>query len=404
MYQPNRKILERYADVMVNFALGKGTGIKKGDVVYVNAYENAKPFFVELLRAITKAGGHAISEYMPDNDRTGNVERDFYLSAEDHQLSFFPKKYYRGLVDEVDHYLFVIGEADVAFLKDVDPKKIIMRNQAMGTFRAWRRDKENRGKLTWTIVLYGTPAMAHEAGLSEKSYWDQIVNACFLNAPDPVAKWREVEKKIVSFKKRLTKLPIEKLRVTGPDADLSLALGRKRVWEGGGGANMPSFEIFTSPDWRGAEGWIRFNQPIYAQGNLMKNVKLRFSRGKVVRAGASQGKKILNELIKTPNGDKIGEFSLTDKRLSPITKFMATTLYDENIGGPHGNMHIALGNSFHACYAGDPTRVTKRDWARLGFNDSAVHRDFISTAPRTVTAHLANGKEKTIYRDGMFTI
>ncbi len=56
MYQPPKKILERYADVLVNFALGKGRGIKKGDVVYVIAYENAKPFYVEILRAITKAG------------------------------------------------------------------------------------------------------------------------------------------------------------------------------------------------------------------------------------------------------------------------------------------------------------------------------------------------------------
>ncbi|HVO28519.1 MAG TPA: aminopeptidase, partial [Candidatus Paceibacterota bacterium] len=100
MYQPDWKILRRYADVLVNFALGKGKGIKKGDVVLVEAHENAKPFFVELLRAVTKAGGHTISHYAPDNDRTFNATRDFFLDAKDHQLHFFPSKYYRGLIDE----------------------------------------------------------------------------------------------------------------------------------------------------------------------------------------------------------------------------------------------------------------------------------------------------------------
>jgi aminopeptidase len=83
---------------------------------------------------------------------------------------------------------------------------------------------------------------------------------------------------------------------------------------------------------------------------------------------------------------------------------MATTLYDENIGGPNGNTHIALGGSYHDCYDGNPAKIAKTQWAELGFNDSAVHQDFISTAPRTVTAYLKNGKEKMIYKNGMFAL
>ena len=124
----------------------------------------------------------------------------------------------------------------------------------------------------------------------------------------------------------------------------------------------------------------------------------------VVRASASHGEKFLKELIKVPNGNKVGEFSLTDRRFSKITKFMATTLYDENIGGPNGNTHIALWSSFHDCYDGNPAKVVKAHWAELGFNDSAVHQDFISMSPRTVTAYLKNGKEKVIYKDGMFAL
>ncbi len=402
MYHPSQKILRRYADVIVNFALGRGNWVMKGDVVYVAAYENAKPFFIEILRAITKAGGHVISRYTPDGDKAFNAEKDFYLGAQDHQIHFFPSKYYRGLIDEIDHSIFIEGESDTESLAGVDPKKIMARRQAMGLYREWRNEKENRGAFSWTIALFGTKAMAREAGLGERAYWEQIIRACFLDSEDPVGEWRRTTKKIDTVKNWLGALPIRKLHVVGPDADLWIALGEKRIWRGGGGANIPSFEIFTSPDWRGTEGWIRFNQPVYTAGSLIKSVELQFKNGRVVRSGASRGGKLLKELVKTPNGDKVGEFSLTDKRFSKITKFMATTLYDENVGGPNGNTHLALGDSFHHCYDGDPSKPTKARWAQLGFNASVVHQDFISTAPRIVTAYLGNGKEKVIYKNGMF--
>ena len=109
-------------------------------------------------------------------------------------------------------------------------------------------------------------------------------------------------------------------------------------------------------------------------------------------------------MIATEGADMVGEFSLTDKRFSRITKFMAETLFDENIGGENGNTHIALGNAYHDCYEGDPSKLSKKDWAKLGFNDSSVHTDIISTAPRTVTAHMKDGTTKVIYRNGQYVL
>ena len=136
----------------------------------------------------------------------------------------------------------------------------------------------------------------------------------------------------------------------------------------------------------------------------MKGVELKFKKGLVVEAKAKQNEKLLKQLISVPGGNRIGEYSLTDKRFSRITKFMAETLFDENIGGPNGNTHLAIGSSYHDCYNGNPAKLKKKDWAKLGFNDSAVHQDMISTRPRTVTAHLKNGKTKVIYKDGMFIV
>ncbi len=194
------------------------------------------------------------------------------------------------------------------------------------------------------------------------------------------------------------------MHIEGVDTDLWITIGKNRQWLGGRGANIPSFEIFTSPDWRGTEGIISFNQPLYYLGNIITGITLQFRQGKVVKAQATKNEPLLLEMIKVKNADKIGEFSLTDKRFSKIDKFMAETLYDENIGGPYGNTHIALGKSYHDSYAGNPAIVTTKQWQEWGFNDSAIHTDIISTTQRQVTAYLSNGDKRVIYKNGQFTL
>jgi aminopeptidase len=245
--------------------------------------------------------------------------------------------------------------------------------------------------------------MAKEAKMSLKEYWAQIIKACFLDKKDPIKEWRRVFGMVEKAQKKLNSLPIDKMHVKGPDVDLWVHLGRDRRWMGGSGRNIPSFELFTSPDWRGTEGWIRFSEPLYRYGNLITGIELWFKNGRVVKCKAKQNEKVLKQMIATQNADKVGEFSLTDKRFSRITKFMAETLFDENVGGKYGNTHIALGNAYHDCFADDPSTLEPEDWEELGFNSSSVHTDIVSTTPRTVTAYMRDGTTQVIYKDGLFT-
>src|SRR3989344_740343 len=249
MYTPNEKILKKYADVLVNFALGGGKGIKKGEVVRVSASESAKPLFLAVSNAIIDAGGHVMSNYAPDDEkgdkrRNESFTRYFYEHAQQHQIDFFPEKYLRGIAEQMDHSVFLLAEKDPHALKGVDPKKIMRRGLALKPFKDWQHKKEWSGKFTWTIALYGTPAMAKEAGLSEKEYWSQIIKACFLDAKNPVHEWKNLYEKIEFYRHGLNKLKIEKLHVKGKDVDLWIKLGKDRQWVGGGGANIPSFELF----------------------------------------------------------------------------------------------------------------------------------------------------------------
>ena len=109
-------------------------------------------------------------------------------------------------------------------------------------------------------------------------------------------------------------------------------------------------------------------------------------------------------MLKSKNANKLGEFSLTDHRYSRIEKFMADTLFDENIGGRYGNMHVAIGRAYRDCFKGDPAQISENEWDKMGYNNSPEHTDIITTEDRTVTAYLPNQRIKVIYRDGKFLV
>jgi aminopeptidase len=260
------------------------------------------------------------------------------------------------------------------------------------------------GQYTWSIALWGVEAKAQIVGLSLEDYWKQIIKACYLDKQDPIAEWKLLFQFQTGIREKLNELRIEHLQVVGQDADITIRLGENRIWNGGSGRNLPSFELFTSPDWRGTEGWVRFNQPVYRYGAVIEDVFMRFNKGLVVEAKAKKGQTLLDEMLKTENANKLGEFSLTDSRMSRITHPMAETLYDENVGGKYGNMHLAIGMAYRDCYRGDPGHVSKSEWRAMGYNDSAEHTDIVSTTDRTVTAKLTNGTEVVIYKNGQFVI
>ncbi|MEX2006949.1 MAG: aminopeptidase [Candidatus Saccharimonadales bacterium] len=401
-YQPSPEILDKYAKVMVNFALGGGRGVKAGEVVYLQSPLSALPFYRALRKVIIDSGGLIIGSL---GDDMSGAAKYFYKHATHEQLTAFLSKYYKGLVAQVDHRIAIIADFDVHELDNVDPKKLMLSQKSAKPLMEWFNQKENQGLYTWSLALYGTPSMAKEAGLSLEDYWQQIINACYLDQADPIAKWEATSAEVQRVAKKLTNLQIKTLHVKGQDVDLHINIGEKRQWLGGGGRNIPSFEVFTSPDWRGTQGWIRFNQPLYYYGPKIENIELHFKKGRVVKFSATKNEKLLKEVLNTDKGAAcVGEYSLTDKWLSRITKFMAETLYDENLGGPFGNTHLAIGKSYHDTYTGDTKKLPKSLQRQLGYNESVIHVDMISTTDRTVTADLAGGGVRVIYKNGQFII
>lgn len=198
-------------------------------------------------------------------------------------------------------------------------------------------------------------------------------------------------------------MDIKSLHIVSKNIDLIITPGKKRRWIGVTGHNIPSFELFLSPDWRGTEGVYYANLPSFREGNRVEGVRLEFKKGEVIKIGAKKGKIFVEKQLSVDKGAKrVGELSLTDRRFSGINRFMANTLYDENFGGRYGNCHLAVGMSYSDTYAGDPSGLTKGLKRQLGLNDSAIHWDLINTEDKTVTAELYSGRERIIYEHGMF--
>jgi len=400
MYTPDKKILENYARVMIDFALGKGKGVQKGQVVYLQYDSEALPLALAVYKRILENGAHPMVKGIEEG-----FQKTMYEVASDDQLKFFPKNYSKALIDTIDHRIYLIAPTDPFLLKNVDPKKVMTSNSGdKRLLRKWLFEKEDQGKLTWTLCLYGTEGMAKESNLTLKDFWQEIINACFLDATDPIKIWETTFKEINDLKNKLNALPVKTFHMISEKTDLYIKLGEKRLWQGGRGANIPSFEIFTSPDWRGVNGKIFFNFPLYRYGNIIKDIQLEFKDGIVVKANAAKNEKLLQEMIAQKNANKIGEFSLTDKRFSKIGKFMANTLYDENFGGEFGNSHLAVGTSYHDCFSGDVKKMKEKDWEKLGYNESVEHCDIINTNPKTVEAILKDGTKKLVYKNGLFVI
>lgn len=399
MFIPEKYFLRSYAEILINFALNDGNGMKKGDVVYLVTQIPGLPLAKEVYRVIIQSGGQPIIHIQDDDFRLIQLEE-----GNDEQVSFFPEQYYRGLADNIDHYVRILAENDPLFLKHADPKKVILSGRSTKKFREWLDVKEDTGKFTWTLCMYGTEGAAREAGISIKEYWEQISRACFLDEPNPLEKWRQVYRDMNHVIDTLNKMLIEKVHVKADGTDIHIQIGEKRKWLGGRGRNIPSFEIFTSPDWRGVTGTIFFDLPLYRYGNIIKDIRLDVKDGIIVKATAAKNQALLREMISQKNADKIGEFSLTDRRFSKINRFMANTLFDENFGGEYGNTHLAVGKAYHDACSCNLKEMTNEKFAELGYNDSPEHTDIIATGNRTVTATLADGSEKLIYDNGEFTV
>jgi len=397
MFTP--KQLQRYAEVLWwGLSTARPTPFKKNDIVLIR-YNGPAVRLAEILYGKLLAMGlHPVQRMNP----TPAMERDFFQISSTKQLVFLPPGE-KELMSRLSGSIFLYAPESITHLSDIDPNKIGKTAVAQKVLRDIANQREARGAFSWTLGVFPTAELAEHAGLSLDEYARQISKACFLNKTDPESHWRKIYKNAQSLKKWLNAMDVAYFQVESKNIDLRVGPGEKRQWIGISGRNIPSFEIFVSPDWRTISGKYYADQPSYRSGNRVAGVRLEFHKGRAIKVSADVGENFVKKQLAMDKGaDKVGEFSLTDKRFSKIDRYMANTLYDENYGGNHGNCHIALGASYANTYAGDSKILNPARKRELGFNESALHWDLVNTEKKRVTAHLKSGEALVIYENGCF--
>lgn len=395
------KQLNRYAEVLL-WGLNKARSrrFEKNDLILIRYHRPALRLAEILYAKILAMGMQPLQRMIP----TPVMERDFFKLSNPRQL-IFQAPGDKVLFQSLNGSIFLHAPESITHLRDIDPKKIGKVAVAAKYLRDILNKRDEAGDFGWTLCTFPTPELARHAGLSPEDYTGQIVSACFLNRTSPLDHWDNIFNTARRIKKWLNGMKVEAYHIEAENFDLIVTPGKNRKWIGISGHNIPSFELFLSPDWRGTQGVYYANQPSFRSGNYVRGVRLEFNKGAVVGATAQEGERFLKSQLAMDKGaDKAGEFSLTDRRFSRIDRFMANTLFDENYGGRHGNCHLALGSSYSDSYTGDPGRLTPAAKKKLGFNDSALHWDLVNTEKKRVTARLASGKKTVIYENGVFLV
>lgn len=241
--------------------------------------------------------------------------------------------------------------------------------------------------------------------------WLAILETSRVDDEDPESAWETHNAALAKNKRLLNEGHFSALHYTSANGtDLTVGLPEGHLWEGGasktkGGVsyfpNIPTEEVFTSPDRNRADGIVYSVLPLVHNGSVIRNFWLRFENGSVVDFGAEQGEDVLRSIIETDEGSHhLGECALISKN-TPIRQsglLFYNTLYDEN-----ASCHLALGMGFPDCYQGG-YEMSQEELLAAGVNESAQHVDFmIGADDLNVTGIMASGEEAPIFVHGQWT-
>lgn len=270
------------------------------------------------------------------------------------------------------------------------------------------------GRNVWCIVGAATPGWARKVfpdlplDDAVDALWEAIFKTVRVDQADPLAAWEEHRAGFGTRKEILNSLHLDHLHYTNSlGTDLTIGLPEKHLWQGGGDVtvdgraffpNMPTEEIFSTPDRMRAEGTVVAALPLVHNGSLVQDFSLTFKDGAVVDFSAKVGEDVLKGIVETDgNSCRLGECALVPYS-SPIRQsgvLFYNTLFDENAA-----CHLALGKGFPDCYQGG-VDMDNESLLAAGVNDSATHVDFmIGTADLSIVGVDKQGKETVIFQDG----
>ncbi len=276
-----------------------------------------------------------------------------------------------------------------------------------------------RNEHAWTLFLLPTEAaikrtftdLAPEQATT--AYWDAVYEMTGATAADPIATLKAKNELITKRKALLNKLALSKLHFSNPEngTDLTVGLPKTAQWLGGENTalgtqartytlNVPTYEVFTTPDWRTVDGIVAATKPTNVRGRVVREARFTFKKGVVTAVTAKQGLRTLDPLLITdPGANRMGEIALVglDSPCARQNQVFYSLLFDENAA-----CHFALGSAYVSALR-NSDELEASDLDRLGVNQSCVHQDFmISDEHTTVRGQRQDGEWVTLIENGQW--
>jgi aminopeptidase len=397
-------LLTRYADLIVSV----GANVQPGQVLAVEAMPEAQPLVAEIARAAYGRGARYVDVLYFDPA----VKRIRAERAPDGTLEWVPPWIGRRMLD--------LGDLDAAravlvpvvppgLLDGVDPARAGL-DRLPGVPEVFKVIDER--SVAWTLAPFPTRRWAQtvypELHASEalERLWEDVVHVCRLDEPDPAAAWEARIDEIWQVARRLDALDLDAFHFAGPGTDLTVGLLPSSRFAKEGGAshtrtgvrhvpNIPTEEVYTTPDPERTEGVVAATKPLDVAGSLVTGLRVRFEGGRAVEIEADANAEALRQRCAAdPGAARLGEIALVDResRIGKLGRTFYTTLLDENAAS-----HLAFGDAYSSPVA-DPADVAR-------INASAVHIDFmIGSDEVEVTGITKGGAPVPVLRGGTWQI
>jgi aminopeptidase len=368
------EIVERLADLAVSF----GANVQPGQIVCVQTEVTRAP----VARVVAEKAYAAGAKYVDVTYHDAFARRARIEHGVDESIGYaapWQLDRVREMGEQRVALIQLDGGLDPAATRGLDPIRIAKDQSPV------RREYiklVNERVLNWTIVACPSAEWAREVhpGVPEdealERLWAQVTHMCRLDQVDPVAAWRERMDRLSVVAERLTAQRFDRLHFQGPGTDLTIGLLPSSRWmaasfETAEGIphfpNLPSEEIFTTPDPERVDGTVRSTKPLDIEGTLVEGLRVRFEGGRAVQIDADTGVELLRARAARDEGAaRLGEVALVDGegRVGAQDTVFLTTLIDENAAS-----HVALGNAY--------SFVVDDEADRRRANDSSIHVDFM---------------------------
>mgnify|MGYP001115686400 CR=1 FL=1 len=401
-------VLQTYAQLIIK----KGINLQKGKGVVILTGIGTYYFARELSKCAYSEGASYVQVMIDDQDVLASR-----LTHQDEQQVQFSPNFLKALDYEFCaegwSYIRIDSTDERLDHAPFDPEKHQLYSTAKRKFSEARAKKLMRHQLPWCVCVAPGPLWAKQV-LGEEATEDDLMEVLkpilLLDTEDPLKAWDDKKEVLIKRQRYLNSLGLESLHFTSSKADLVVGLTEQARFVGGGEKlpdgteffpNIPTEEIFTTPDFRKADGYITTTKPVEVLGTTTEEVTFVFRNGKVVEHSAKSGSEAITRFFAIDEGTRsIGEVALVDET-SPIAKsnvIFNSILLDEN-----ASCHLALGDGYPTALANGSQLRDEAQLRDAGCNTSLMHVDFmVGSKDMQITGLCRNKEQVLLMKDGVF--